>query len=126
MKLRHILSAPFTWILIIPLIILDIFIELYHHTTFPLLKIQKVKRKNYIKIDRHKLKYLSFQNKIFCVYCGYAGGLIHYASEIAARTEKYWCPIKHKHSKNFIHPKHHKKFAKYGNEQTYKKIKNLQ
>ena len=121
--LRNLLCAPFTWILIIPLIFLDIFTELYRQITFRLYKIPLVKRSHYLKIDRHKLKYLSFPNKISCAYCGYAIGLINYISEIGARTEKYWCPIKHKQSKNFINPKYHKKFAKYGDEKAFRKFK---
>jgi len=33
--------------------------------------------------------------KLNCIYCGYCNGLISYMREIAARTEQYWCPIKH-------------------------------
>jgi hypothetical protein len=33
--------------------------------------------------------------KLNCVYCGYANGIFAYAQEIAARTEHFWCPIKH-------------------------------
>jgi hypothetical protein len=29
------------------------------------------------------------------VYCGYGNGVIAYAREITARTEQFWCPIKH-------------------------------
>ena len=30
-----------------------------------------------------------------CAYCGYANGVLAYATEIASRTEQYWCPVKH-------------------------------
>jgi hypothetical protein len=30
-----------------------------------------------------------------CAYCSYANRLIAYVREIAARTEQYWCAIKH-------------------------------
>ena len=52
-------------------------------------------RKDYVIINRHKLKYLNFSKKFNCVYCGYFTGVIYYAQEIAGRTERYWCPIKH-------------------------------
>jgi hypothetical protein len=29
------------------------------------------------------------------MYCSYVNGLFSYAVEVAWRTEKYWCPIKH-------------------------------
>ena len=28
-------------------------------------------------------------------FCGYAEGVFSYVREVIARTEKYWCPIKH-------------------------------
>lgn len=117
---RHILNGLFLWVLIVPLVILDIFGELYHRIGFRLCKIPLVKRSEYIKIDRHKLKYLNLRSKIGCVYCGYANGLLHYASEIAARTEKFWCAIKHENTDNFKAPKHHEEFIDYGDEDAYK------
>jgi hypothetical protein len=33
--------------------------------------------------------------KFNCAYCSYVNGLLAYVSEIAGRTEQYWCPIKH-------------------------------
>lgn len=119
--LRHLISAPFIYAMIFPLIFLDIFIEIYHHVCFRLYGIQLVKRKNYIRIDRHKLKYLNFLEKINCAYCGYANGLMNYASAIAAETEKYWCGIKHKKHRGFVEPKHHKDFLKYGDEKSFRK-----
>ena len=88
-KFRHWISYPFIWITILPLIILDIFLELYHRACFPFYGIPYVKRCKYIKIDRHKLQYLSLGNKIGCAYCGYANGWPNYASVIAGETEKY-------------------------------------
>ena len=94
-QIRHLLSAPFIYMMIIPFVILDIFLEVYHRVCFTLYGIPKVKRSNYIVIDRHKLAYLNFMQKLNCVYCGYGNGLMAYGKEIAGRTEKYWCPIKH-------------------------------
>jgi len=94
-KVRHLISAPFIYIMIIPFVVLDVFLELYHNICFPLYRIKKVKRSDYIVIDRHKLAYLNLMQKINCVYCGYGNGLMAYAKEIAGRTERYWCPIKH-------------------------------
>ena len=120
-RLRNWIAVPFIWMMIIPAIILDIFLEVYHHVAFPLCGIKMVKRKNYIKIDRHKLKYLKFHQKFGCVYCGYINGLVHYAVIIAAKTESYWCAIVHKKTKGFVAPDHHKNFAKYGDEEEFKK-----
>ena len=119
---RHLLSIPFIWIVLIPLVFLDIVMEIYHRICFPLYGINNVKRQNYISMDRQQLSYLSFIEKLNCAYCGYANGLMAYGGEIAGRTEKYWCGIKHEKKPGFHQPKHHKDFLEYGNEEAYKKI----
>jgi hypothetical protein len=119
--LRHYLSAPFIWMMILPLVILDVFMEIYHRICFPLYGIEYVKRSSYIRVDRQKLKYLKFHDKINCMYCGYANGVAQYASEIAARTEKYWCGIKHKPGGDYKEPLYQKKFIKYGDKKAYEK-----
>lgn len=95
LKLRQAISAPFIYAMFFPLLITDIFLEIYHQICFRLYKIPLVRRKDYIVYDRHLLSYLNWFEKFNCIYCSYANGLISYAKEIAARTERYWCPIKH-------------------------------
>lgn len=98
----HIISMPFLWAPLPVLIILDILSELYHRVCFPIYGIAKVKRSEYIQIiDRNKLPYLNFFEKIGCMYCGYANGLSAYLKEIAGRTEKYWCGIVHETKPGF-------------------------
>lgn len=120
---RHWLSMPFIYFMIVSLVFLDICLEIYHQVCFRIYKLPLVRRSSYIKIDRHKLKYLTWWEKIHCAYCGYANGLAHYFTAIAAETEKYWCGIKHQKDPNFIPPAHHKDFLEYGDEEGYKKIK---
>ncbi|MBN2543141.1 hypothetical protein JXI42_09785 [bacterium] len=115
-KLKHLASTPFIWSTVIPLVILDIFTEIYHHVCFPLYGIPLVHRKTYIRIDRYKLQYLKWFEKLNCAFCGYANGLLHYAFVIAGETEKYWCGIKHKKYKGFLPPSHHEGFVEYGDE----------
>jgi hypothetical protein len=91
----NILSAPFIYGMIVPLVIYDISLTVYQHICFRLYRIPRVRRSDYIIIDRHHLAYLNSIEKINCAYCGYGNGLIAYAREITARTEQYWCPIKH-------------------------------
>jgi|SRR3989344_1651044 len=117
--LRIYLSGPFIYMMIIPLVIMDLFITLYHTICFSLYGIKKIKRADYIKIDRHLLSYLGFVDKIHCVYCGYANGLINYTQKITGETEKYWCPLKHKKTKKFQEPSHHKDFLKYGDKKAF-------
>jgi len=121
MLFRHLLNLPVLWLQFPILILFDISVEFYHQISFRLCGMTLVKRSGYFKMDRYKLKYLGWLNRVGCAYCSYANGLLRYASEIAARTEKYWCAIKHKKSKDFIEPKHHKKFLKYGDEVAYRK-----
>jgi hypothetical protein len=124
--LRHLFSIPFIWMMLLPLVILDIFMEIYHRICFRLYGVELVVRKQYIRIDRGKLKYLNVYDKVNCMYCGYANGLMHYSSEIAACTEKYWCGIKHQQGTGFKPPEHHKDFLEYGDEKSYKKLCKLQ
>ena len=116
---RHILTAPFLFFAVVPIALLDLYIEIYHRFSFPFYHIPYVKRRKYIKIDRHKLSYLNVVQKTNCVYCGYVNGVIHYWSAIIGETENYWCSIKHQENDGFISPKHHKEFLDYSNEEGF-------
>ena len=120
--LWHMLSLPFIYCMIIPLIVLDIFIELFHRVCFAIYLIPYVKRSKYIRIDRHKLKYLNITEKLNCMFCGYANGLLQYSVIIAGETEKYWCGIKHKNDSDFNQPSHHNNFLEFNDEEAYRKL----
>lgn len=124
-KLRHIAAGPFIWGMFIPIVFLDITAEIYHRVAFPLYGIEINKRRNYIRIDRQKLSYLSTLDKISCMYCGYANGVLNYTSKIAGDTEKYWCSIKHKENSGFIPPEHHKDFLSYNDKDAYDEFLNI-
>ena len=102
--------------MIIPTVILDGFLELYHRICFPLYGLALIPRKQYLKLDRWKLPYLSWYDRINCWYCEYANGVFQYATAIGAETEKYWCGIKHAPDGVYKEPEHHVAFAAYGNE----------
>jgi len=122
--LKHIVSAPFIWICIVPFLLLDFFISLYQLVCFPIYDIPKVNRQEYIVFDRQYLNYLNIIEKFNCGYCSYANGLIAYVQEIAARTEQFWCPIKHaKHIKN-LHSRYYK-FINYGDAEAYRNKINI-
>jgi hypothetical protein len=70
-------------------------------------------------MDRHSLSYLNPIEKVNCVYCGYFKGLIAYVQEIAARTEQFWCSIKHARKLAGFHKRYHK-FFDYGDHQAYR------
>ncbi len=118
MSVRNVLSAPFIYSMIVPFVLLDLWLTTYHAICFPLYKIPKVKRSNYIAIDRHHLAYLNLFEKLNCVYCGYANGLIAYTREISSRTEQYWCPIKHARKLLGAHPRC-QQFLAYGDSKDF-------
>lgn len=92
---QNLITGPIIYSMIIPLLITDIFITFYQMTCFPIYGIKKVRRADYIIFDRQHLNYLNFIEKFHCTYCAYGAGMIAYISEIVARTEQYFCPIKH-------------------------------
>ena len=116
---RNVLSAPVIYSMIVPFLLLDICISAYQWLCFPLYRISKVKRSKYIVVDRHHLSYLNSMEKLNCVYCGYVNGLISYAREIVARTEQYWCPIKHAHKVLDSH-RRYVRFAEFGDAAGYR------
>ncbi len=93
--MRHLVTVPVISSLIVPLVLLDLTVSFYQWFCFPLYGIPKVARRRYVVVDRHQLSYLNAVEKLNCVYCGYGNGVLNFAREIAARTEQYWCPIKH-------------------------------
>ncbi len=90
-----VLTAPVIYSGIIPFAVLDLFVTVYQAICFPVYGIRKVRRRDHIVFDRQYLAYLNALQKLNCLYCAYGNGVISYAREIAGRTEKYWCPIKH-------------------------------
>lgn len=92
---QNLITGPIIYGMIIPLLIIDLFVSFYQAACFPIYKIAKVRRADYIVLDRQQLEYLNFIEKFHCTYCAYGAGLIAYMCEIVARTEQYFCPIKH-------------------------------
>jgi len=113
-------SAPFIWACLLPALLLDLLVTVYHAVCFPLYGIPKVRRSDYIVVDRRALRYLNLIERINCSYCGYFNGLIAYVQEIAARTEQYWCPIKHARKVAAIHSRY-AKFLEYGDAESYRR-----
>lgn len=108
-----ILTSPVIYSLIIPIALLDVWIMAYQAICFPVYKIPKVRRRDYLVFDRHHLAYLNIIEKINCGYCSYANGAVAFMREVAARTEIYWCPIKHARRVLGPHP-YYQGFADFG------------
>ncbi len=88
-------AAPLIYSLLLPLVLLDLWVTLYQRVCFPMFGMTRVRRRDYFALDRHRLPYLNAIEKVHCTYCSYANGLIAHVREVAARTEQYWCPIRH-------------------------------
>jgi hypothetical protein len=114
-----VLTAPVIYSLIIPVALLDLSVMIYQAICFPVYKIPKVRRRDYLVFDRHHLAYLNILEKINCAYCSYANGAIAFAREVASRTEVYWCPIKHARRVLGPHP-HYQGFAYFGDAEGYR------
>lgn len=118
-KILTMLTAPVIWSCVVPVVFMDIVAEVYQFICFPIYGIPKVRRGDYIIIDRHHLRYLNTMEKFNCAYCGYVNGLLAYVQEIAGRTEQYWCPIKHALSLKTRHSRY-THFLDYGDAEQYR------
>ena len=118
-RLRNILTAPIIWLCVIPALLMDVVISLYQFVCFRVYEIPTVKRRDYVVIDRQNLKYLNIIEKVNCIYCGYFNGVIAYAQEVAARTEQYWCPIKHASKLKNVHSRYGQ-FFEFGDSDNYR------
>ncbi|MEA1954358.1 MAG: hypothetical protein U9O24_08210, partial [Campylobacterota bacterium] len=118
MPFLHLLSSPIIYAMLIPAVIFDLLLFIYQQTIFRIYKFKFVKRSDYILFDRQYLGYLNPIEKLNCMYCSYFNGLMQYASAIAARTELYFCPIKHAKKVAYEH-QHYHKFFTYGDEDAY-------
>lgn len=118
--LRNILTIPLIWSCLLPALFLDLLVSIFHSICFRIYRIPLVRRSEYIVIDRQALAYLNLIEKVNCMYCGYFNGLIGYVQEIAARTEQYWCPIKHARKTAGLHSRY-RKFLEYGDAEGFRK-----
>ena len=95
---QNFLTMPIIYSMIVPMTLLDLFVTFYQMTCFPIYGIARVQRAKYIVMDHQHLAYLNGFEKVHCMYCSYAVGMLGYAREITARTEQYFCPSKHAHN----------------------------
>ena len=93
--------------------LLDAGLTLYQHICFRAYGVPRVRRRDYLVNDRHTPGYLNTIEKLNCTYCRYANSMVAYTREIVARTEQYWCPIRHARRVSYAHPRYPGFFA-YG------------
>ena len=124
-ELRHLACIPFIYGLIVPMLLLDLALTVYQWLCFPLFRIQKVRRSECWVYDRAHLAYLNALEKLNCAYCSYGNGLAAYFTEIASRTEQYWCPIKHARRLLHAHDRY-AHFVDYGDAENFRlELQNL-
>ncbi len=123
--LLHLLSSPLIYAMVIPAVLLDIILFIYQQVIFRIYKFKFIKRSDYILYDHQYLGYLNPIEKLNCLYCSYFNGLMQYAAAIAARTELFFCPIKHAKKVAYEHD-HYLKYFEYGDGDEYQtKLKDL-
>jgi hypothetical protein len=115
---QNLLTGPIIYGMGIPLAFMDLCVTLYQALCFPIYRVARVDRRDYFVFDRQQLEYLNFIEKFHCTYCAYATGLIAYMSEIIARTEEYFCPIKHARKVLASHSRY-ARFLDYGEAAGY-------
>ena len=114
-----VLTAPVIYSLIVPFVLVDLMVMAYQAICFPVYGIPKVRRRDYLVFDRHHLAYLNIIEKMNCAYCSYCNGVAGFVREVTARTEIYWCPIKHARRMLGPHP-HYVGFADFGDAQGFR------
>ncbi|MDP1594344.1 MAG: hypothetical protein Q8L80_08920 [Gallionella sp.] len=115
---QNFLTMPVIYSLIIPLVLFDLCVTFYQWICFPVYGIARVRRADYIVMDHQQLAYLNIIEKVHCMYCSYAVGMLGYAREVTARTEQYFCPIKHA-SKILSAHSRYKDFLDYGDAENF-------
>ena len=114
-----VLTAPVIYSLIVPFVLIDLMVMAYQAICFPVYGIPKVRRRDYLVFDRHHLAYLNIIEKVNCAYCSYCNGVAGFVREVTARTEIYWCPIKHARRMLGPHP-HYVGFADFGDAKGFR------
>jgi hypothetical protein len=115
---QNLITGPLIYGMIVPLVLMDACVSFYQWACFPIYGIAKVRRADYLVFDRRHLAYLNIIEKFHCTYCEYGNGLMSYMAEILARTEEYFCPIKHAHKVLGTHRRYNR-FLAYGDAADY-------
>jgi hypothetical protein len=115
---QNLITGPLIYGMVGPLLMLDACVSFYQWACFPIYGIVKVRRGDYMVFDRRHLGYLNFIEKFHCTYCEYGNGLMGYMAEILARTEEYFCPIKHARKLLSAHSRYNR-FLAYGDAAGY-------
>jgi hypothetical protein len=115
---KLVFGMPFIYALILPITLLDALASLYQTVCFPLYRIPRIERGQFMQIRRSGLEALNIVDRLNCYYCSYANGVLRYVQKIAAETERMWCPIRQMQKKNYTPPAHHADFSENGTRES--------
>lgn len=115
---QNLLTGPLIYGMAVPMLLMDACVTFYQWVCFPIYGITRVRRGDYLVFDRRHLGYLNAIEKFHCTYCEYGNGLMAYMTEVLARTEQYFCPIKHAHKILGTHGRYNR-FLEYGEAEAY-------
>lgn len=115
---QNLITGPLIYGMVVPLLLMDACVSFYQWACFPIYGIAKVRRGDYLVFDRRHLEFLNRIEKFHCTYCEYGNGLMAYMTEILARTEQYFCPIKHARKILGTHARYNR-FLAYGEAEAY-------
>lgn len=118
-RLLVFLTAPVAYSGFVAFALMDLFVTVYQRLCFPVYGIPTVRRADYLVFDRGDLAYLNAVERFNCFYCSYGNGVAAYLREVAARTEQYWCPIKHARRVLDVHDRY-PRFYEFGDAESYR------
>lgn len=118
-RLLVVLTSPIIYCGWVPFLLMDLFVTVYQAICFPVYGIPRARRADYMVFDREDLPYLNLIEKLNCFFCSYCNGVAAYTREVAARTEQYWCPIKHARRLRGAHDRY-PKFFDYGDAAAFR------
>jgi len=108
----EVVGAISTYLCIIPLVLTDIFLWQFQNIYFRIKEIPLIDRKKYVILDRYMLGKLTFWQRLNCLYCEYANGVVGFSKAVVNQMELYSCAIKHaahplgqEHQRDFLERK---------------------
>jgi hypothetical protein len=75
-KFFNLITAPVIWLVLVPVVLLHVMASVFQWVCFPVYGIPKVRRRDYILMDRRVLSYLNPLERLNCGYCEYTNGVL--------------------------------------------------
>lgn len=90
--------AGYPLLLLFALFLLPLYLYMcfFNRVYFWIRKQKPIARDRYLQYDRHQVAHLTVIDKVFCEYCEWANGSLHWTLKITNELEKRYCPIKNK------------------------------